>query len=146
MLITPHVVAKGDEYLSPPVNPKVLVVSHKIPDLTGDLDIKLAEGNWVTFFKVHSPTTVEILGEYRLVKFDVRRGTAQWEFQDALGAIYEGGFHSISLAPRLSVKLKIPIILLNSKAGLRTTFYFRVDPDHQVMPSPRFRELVGIKR
>jgi hypothetical protein len=143
MLIAPHIRATGDEYLSPPKNPKIKTTLHDVPEFEGDQDIKLSEGHSIVYFRVLDERTVEVLGQYTLDRFSVNNNTAHWDFKSDKGAIAHGTFQSINLADRLSAKLVMPVVLLQSRSGFRTAFRFRTDRDCRVMAWNRFREMVA---
>lgn len=143
MLIAPRITAMGDGYLLPPPNSKRQTINRRLPSFEKDSDIKLAEGHSVVYIKIHSDTEIEVINRFQLRHFSVARGAARWDFLSETGELTEGSFQSATLSPRLSTKLLLPIVLLQSKTGLRATFRFRLDPPYRVMSVPKFRELIN---
>lgn len=141
-LIAPLTKAMGDANGMPLVNLKINSIVNSLPEYTKEVDIKLAEGHSVVYVKVHSPNQIELIGKFELRHFSVERSAARWAFRADDGKYTEGSYSAVTLLSRLSVKLRIPIILLHSDTGLRTTFKFRIDPNYRIMSVPRYRDLI----
>lgn len=146
MLITPSVKAMVDIGLLFPTSDKIQTPIQPIPEASGDIDIKLAEGQSVVYFKVHDKLQLEVLKTFRLEKFNVQNGTATWSFISDVNEIIPGSFQATQLDKHLSVKLLAPVVLLPSKHGLRVGFRFRTDADCRVLSASKFKDLIGEER
>lgn len=140
MLIAPSIKAMADKYPIPVANPKLYQIQN-MPEHLAEIDIKLAENQSVVYVHLQDRHHVTVVDRFELKELSLQRGTAHWVFESSTGQQTEGSFNATTLIRRLSAKLVMPMVILQSRNGLRTTFRFRVGPEYRLLTAPRFKDL-----
>ena len=143
MLAIPSVQWTG-EGIEIPTPENYLPTKRDVRLISTDFDLRLGEGSRIVHIKVHKireENLIQTIAHYTLEEFSVVRNSARFEFRNLNGAIIEGGSAAVYLEPNLCVKLVMPVVLLPSRHGLRTTFRFRTDPDCKVLTLNEYKRL-----